>query len=338
VTRIFLSYRRDDSAGQAGRLFDRLSVEFGQDSLFMDVDNIPLGTDFATLISEEVSKCDVLLAVIGPRWLESLGDDGERRIDNPNDFVRTEICAALQREIPIIPILVDGAKIPPANLLPEVLTRLSRRHGLEVRNTSFHGDLQRLVDELKRPKYDTPDPVIDLSNNPDPVIKLTSSGDVKLTWYNTPLMLFPHFRDALTPWFISTVLGFGAGWGAFLGIAIALDNSPPSNQWYVIAAFTVALLVLLVLNWVIWLRKQSWEVLLAASGFVGMLLGTVSAIAIQVSKLPILGISVTSRMFLPVFLLIAMLVNAALSALTLGLLNHFSPISREIRRRQRQKS
>src|SRR5262245_47821980 len=112
ATTIFISYRRDDSAGHAGRVMDRLEQEFGRDYLFMDVDSIPLGTDFVRILREEVAKCTVLLAVIGPRWSEVRDEDGTPRLNNPNDFVRIEIAAALQRNISVIPILLDGAKIP----------------------------------------------------------------------------------------------------------------------------------------------------------------------------------------------------------------------------------
>jgi TIR domain len=86
--KIFISYRRDDSAGHAGRVTDRLEREFGRDLLFMDVDAIPLGRNFVTVLHEEVAKCGALLAVIGSDWLDVRDDDGNRRLDNPNDFVR----------------------------------------------------------------------------------------------------------------------------------------------------------------------------------------------------------------------------------------------------------
>jgi len=100
ATKVFISYRRDDSAGHAGRVQDRLERELGRDLLFMDVDAVPLGDNFVTVLSEEVAKCDVLLAVIGPNWLNARDEDGSRRLDNPHDFVRIEIGAALQRSIP----------------------------------------------------------------------------------------------------------------------------------------------------------------------------------------------------------------------------------------------
>jgi hypothetical protein len=148
--RIFLTYRRDDSAGQTGRIADRLKREFGDDSLFMDVDGIPLGVDFHKRLNDEVARCDVLIAAIGNRWIDLTDENGERRIDNAADFVRIEISAALRRDIPLIPILFDGTKIPKAQLLPDDVKGLAFRNGLDVRHATFHSDLDRLVRELRQ--------------------------------------------------------------------------------------------------------------------------------------------------------------------------------------------
>ena len=149
TAKVFLCYRRDDSAAFTGRVQDRLEQGFGRDLLFMDVDAIPLGVNFVTALHEAVAECEVLLAVIGPNWLEARDDAGARRLDDPNDFVRIEIGAALQRNIPVIPILLDGAKVPKSNQLPEDLKELARRNALDVRHASFHSDLDRLVRGLK---------------------------------------------------------------------------------------------------------------------------------------------------------------------------------------------
>jgi hypothetical protein len=147
--RIFISYRRDDSAGHTGRVFDRLRGEFGQDALFMDVDAIPLGANFVQVLRAEVAKCDVLLAIIGPNWLDARDDNGHRRLDNPVDFVRVEIATALQRDIPVIPILLDGTRMPKPTFLPTDLQPLAERNGLDVRHASFHADMDKLVRGLK---------------------------------------------------------------------------------------------------------------------------------------------------------------------------------------------
>ena len=151
ATKVFISYRREGDAGHAGRVHDRLAKEFGANLLFMDVDAIPLGKNFSKVLHEEVAKCGVLLAVIGPDWLDARDDAGNRRLDNSQDFVRIEIGAALQRNIPVIPILLDRAKVPKANQLPKDLEELSMRNGLDVRHASFHNDIDRLVRSLKGP-------------------------------------------------------------------------------------------------------------------------------------------------------------------------------------------
>jgi hypothetical protein len=149
MAKVFISYRRDDSAGFAGRVHDRLAREFGRDLLFMDVDAIPLGVNFVKVLREEVAKCDVLLAVIGSAWLDVRDDRGSRRLDDPNDFVRIEVATALQRDIPVIPILLQGASAPRADQLPEDIKELALRNALDVRHSSFHNDVDKLVRELK---------------------------------------------------------------------------------------------------------------------------------------------------------------------------------------------
>jgi hypothetical protein len=138
--KVFISYRRDDSAGHAGRVHDRLERELGRDLLFMDVDAILLGANFVKVLGEEVAKCDVLLAIIGPGWLDARDEDGHRRLDNPHDYVRIEIAAALKRDIRVIPILLEGTPVPRAERLPEDLKDLALRNGLNVRHGSFHSD------------------------------------------------------------------------------------------------------------------------------------------------------------------------------------------------------
>jgi hypothetical protein len=148
MAKVFISYRREDAAGHAGRVHDRLAKELGASLLFMDVDDIPLGVNFVKALHEEVSKCSVLLAVIGPDWLNVPDRNGPRRLDNPNDFVRVEIAAALQRAIPVIPILLEGATVPSADQLPKDLQELSLRNGINVRDSSFHDDMDRLIRKL----------------------------------------------------------------------------------------------------------------------------------------------------------------------------------------------
>jgi formylglycine-generating enzyme required for sulfatase activity len=148
MARIFLSYRRDDSSGHAGRLYDRLGQHFGRDNLFMDVDTIALGLDFVEAIQDAVGSCDVLLAVIGRQWLTSTDSQGRRRLDNPEDFVRLEILTALERRIPVIPVLVGGASMPRSTELPDMLPSFARRQALVV-GDRFHPDVNRLIAALE---------------------------------------------------------------------------------------------------------------------------------------------------------------------------------------------
>ena len=127
---IFISYRREESRWSARSLRDRLAGSFDAKQIFMDIDAIALGEDFVKAIETTVAKCDVLVAVIGANWLTSKDDQGDRRLDNPEDFVRLEIGAALKREICVIPVLVDGVKMPRSTDLPEDLRPLVRRNAL----------------------------------------------------------------------------------------------------------------------------------------------------------------------------------------------------------------
>ena len=145
---IFISYRREDSEGQAGRLFDDLVRHFGNDSVFMDVTGIEAGRDFRRAIDEHVASCGVLLAVIGKNWLEAKDDSGQRRLDNPMDFVRLETASALKRDIPVVPVLVAGACMPRVNDLPEDLEELVYRNGVELTHARWDSDVEVLVKAL----------------------------------------------------------------------------------------------------------------------------------------------------------------------------------------------
>jgi tetratricopeptide (TPR) repeat protein len=154
--KIFINYRRDDSGGSAGRLHDRLAQTFGRKNLFMDVDNIPAGVDFVEYLPSQVAACDVFLAIIGPNWLDAKDGDGRRRFDNPDDFVTVEIAAALARNIRVIPVLVDGARTPKADKLPDSIKPLVRRNAVEVRNTNFGRDAEALASKVREALKDAP--------------------------------------------------------------------------------------------------------------------------------------------------------------------------------------
>ena len=116
---IFLAYRREDSPGWAGRVYDRIANSLGPRSVFFDVNSIEPGLDFVEVLAEQVSLCDALVAIIGRNWVWAADKDNRRRLDDPNDFVRLEIEAALARHVPVIPVLVDGATMPGTDELPD---------------------------------------------------------------------------------------------------------------------------------------------------------------------------------------------------------------------------
>ena len=147
--RIFISYRREETAYPAGWLYDRLIDRYGG-QVFKDVDSIELGDDFVEVITRAVGSCDVLLALVGEEWLTITDEDGRRRLDDPDDFVRVEIEAALTRNVRVIPILVDGARMPRSNELPPSLARLVRRQALELSPARFEYDTSRLLTVVDR--------------------------------------------------------------------------------------------------------------------------------------------------------------------------------------------
>src|SRR5690349_5597877 len=147
---IFISYRRQEAACPAGWLYDRLRYRFGADQVFKDVDNIDPGDDFIDKITTPVGSCDVLLALIGQDWLTISDEAGGRRLDDPEDFVRVEIEAALSRRVRVIPLLIDGAVMPRADQLPASLARLVRRQAQELSPARFDADANRLVGVLER--------------------------------------------------------------------------------------------------------------------------------------------------------------------------------------------
>jgi hypothetical protein len=147
ATRVFVSYRREDTRHVAGRLADRLDEHF---HVFMDIDTIEPGMDFTETIRNAVTECDVFVAVIGNQWTRALDESGQRRLDDPNDWVTAETAAALQRGVPVIPVLVDGARMPTRNELPEALGGLASRQAVPLRHESFTSDASRLVAAIER--------------------------------------------------------------------------------------------------------------------------------------------------------------------------------------------
>ena len=148
---IFICYRREDSVGHTGRLFDRLVQHYGREQVFMDLDAIEPGEDFIDAIRRRVGACEVELVVIGPGWARAVDIAGRRRLEDPDDFVRLEVLTALSRDVRVIPLLVGGASMPAAADLPEPLRPLVRRQAFELSDRSFHDGVSRLIAVLAAP-------------------------------------------------------------------------------------------------------------------------------------------------------------------------------------------
>ncbi len=147
--RIFISYRREDSAGHTGRLYDSLQAHFGRENVFMDRSGIDSGQNFVDAIDTAVRSCDALVAIIGKEWLTCVGAGG-RRLDDPGDFVRIEIAGALERGIPVIPVLVEGTTMPSAGALPDPLKPLAKRHAHELSDARWSYDVGRLIEATEK--------------------------------------------------------------------------------------------------------------------------------------------------------------------------------------------
>ena len=148
--RVFISYRRDDTAGHAGRLHDSLSASFEEADVFMDVGDIEPGVDFTVAIADAIGSCDVMLALIGTRWASATAANGRRRLDDPDDHVVMEIATALERGVRVIPTLIDGASMPDADALPPRIADLSRRNAVQLSTVTWYSDFETLVAALRR--------------------------------------------------------------------------------------------------------------------------------------------------------------------------------------------
>jgi len=169
---VFVSYRRGDSEGQARALSLELVRLLGKDSVFMDVDSIALGRDFRQVLQERLGSCDVMLALIGPGWLDAKDGSGTRRLESPTDLVRQEIAAALKRNIPVIPVLLQGAQIPSPERLPDDLKDLSYRNGFELGHSTWESDIGEMVRRLGLGAPDTagrPEPPSSTATTPPAV-------------------------------------------------------------------------------------------------------------------------------------------------------------------------
>jgi hypothetical protein len=150
VASVFVSYRRGDAPGHAGRLYDRLVERFGEAKVFKDLDSLEPGADFLEVVEETIARCDSLVAVIGRNWLPAK-QGGEPGLDDPNNWVRLEIGNALKRRIRVIPVLVQDAPMPSPADLPDDLKALTRRHAVELSEAAWTAQVNKLIDSLQRP-------------------------------------------------------------------------------------------------------------------------------------------------------------------------------------------
>lgn len=150
ATGIFISYRRADSRHAAGRLADDLAQTFGLRAIFRDIEGIDPGLDFTKSLERALNECVVMLVLIGPRWLDQRDAEGRRRLDRPDDWIRLEVATALARDIRVIPVLLEDVRRPQASELPDDLQVLALRQTLEMSDSRWRGDLQRLVEALRR--------------------------------------------------------------------------------------------------------------------------------------------------------------------------------------------
>jgi TIR domain-containing protein len=255
MTKIFISYRREDSSYIANMIYEKLEQHFGVDSVFFDIDSIPLGTDFRKRISDSVGKCNVLLAIIGDSWINSVDNQGNKRLTNPADFVRIEIESALKRDIPVIPVLVGKARMPSTTGLPAGLQDFAFRNAAEVRaGRDLQQHLARLVKDIEslsqfeQPKnyqaqHESPQSSSNQSNGIKVPIKLTSLTSQKKGLQQTPWKRWV-FSASL---FISF---FFAGLFAASGIYQATDQNELA-PWIVLVP---TWLVGIALIYVVWRR------------------------------------------------------------------------------------
>jgi tetratricopeptide (TPR) repeat protein len=148
--RIFISYRRDDAAGEAGRLADHLNRRFGRGLVFLDIDTIDPGTDFVRVLQSSLRETAAVLVVIGQRWTSARDSAGGRRLDSAKDFVRLEVEESLGRDIPVVPVLVQGAAMPKPEELPSSMASLTTRQAVTLDHAEFHDDANRLCDHLEK--------------------------------------------------------------------------------------------------------------------------------------------------------------------------------------------
>jgi formylglycine-generating enzyme required for sulfatase activity len=229
VGKLFISYRRDDTQDITGRIYDRLAAHFGKASIFMDVDSIQLGADFRKILTDAVTACDVALVMIGRQWLTIADSSGAQRLDNPSDFVRIEIEAALARDIPVVPILTQNTLMPRESHLPTTLAQLAYRHGMDVRSDQHFGDdveqLIRRLEPLMRSTPATPTAAPDWLNAAPPV----SGYPLPVPPGSLTLLGFRGINSSGTPAIIPPLITIPAG-PFLMGSDKRQDSEAPDDE------------------------------------------------------------------------------------------------------------
>lgn len=220
---IFICYRREDSAGHAGRLFDRLVEHFGNDRVFLDVAGIEPGLDFVEAIEEAVGSSDAVVVVIGREWLNCTDAQGRRRLEDPKDFIRLEVATALRRDIRVIPVLVQGASTPDSQYLPQDLEKLSRRQAIELSDNRWDSDVSLCIENLKKivsvPSSSTKSGKTSVEKQPPPsdmaVLDPTPSNDIQSITYHGHQIVIRCGALVDKVWYdgreVSSISGFATG-------------------------------------------------------------------------------------------------------------------------------
>lgn len=227
MSAIFISYRREDTEGHAGRLFEALKAHFGQDAVFMDVAGIKPGRDFRKAIDANVANCDALLAVIGKGWLSAKDATGQRRLDDANDFVRLETISALKRDIPVVPVLVQAAVMPRKEQLPPEMEELAYRNAVELTHARWTSDVQVLIQALEE-FVKKPAAPVGLPSVAEPIAQADLTPQ-----FASPLVSPPMSQDPPTPVAHTPVQP-----RPMQGLASPVDaptRRAPSFKWAVIA-------------------------------------------------------------------------------------------------------
>src|SRR4029077_15911889 len=179
---VFISYRRGDAGGTAGRLYDRFEAKFGKGNVFFDVSDIEAREAFRAASDENAAPCPVFVAVIGQNWLKTADQYGKRRLDSPADWVRLEVSAALSRGLLVIPLLVEDAALPPGEALPGDLARLPDLEAAGVNHKTFHQDVDRLLDRIEREMNAKEGKVAVVANLPAGTIRVHPKDESEYVW------------------------------------------------------------------------------------------------------------------------------------------------------------